>query len=121
VPRGQGPVAVLAKGKEDRRAQIDALRSAGPDDEQRFAEYLNNSYADATSVLHNGKRIYEAYYEQMPAENSHIIWSMVGLLATQLIHQGRLDVQAGQRVVVAQGTDQPASAVRYCPGVALNA
>ena len=97
VPRGQGPVAVLAKGK-DRRAQIDALRFTGPDGEQSFAEYLNNSYADATLILHNGKLIYEAYHEQMPAESPHIMWSMtksmVGLLATQLIHEGRLDAQA---------------------------
>lgn len=58
-------------------------------------------------VLHNGKRIYEAYYEQMPAKSSHIIWSitksMVGLLATRRIHYGRLDVQAGQRVVWRKG------------------
>lgn len=97
VPRGNGPVAVLVPGK-DRRAQIDALRFSGPDGEQSFAEYLNNSYADATLILHNGKLIYEAYHEQMPAESPHIMWSMtksvVGLLATQLIHEGRLDAQA---------------------------
>lgn len=97
VPRGPGTVAVLAQGK-DWRAQIDALRFNGPDGEQSFAEYLDNTYADATLILHNGKVIYEVYHQPMPAENPHIMWSMtksvVGLLATQLIHEGRLDAQS---------------------------
>lgn len=97
VPRGNGPLSPLPQGA-DLRKEIDALRFQGPDGELSFAEYLTNSYADATLILLDGKLVYEVYHEGMSAEQPHMLWSMtksvVGLLATQLIHDGLLKADA---------------------------
>lgn len=93
VARGSGPVSPLPAGA-DLRKEIDAMRFQGANGEMSFGEYLNATYADATLILHDGKVVYEAY-PGMPAEQPHIMWSMtksvLGLLATQLIHEGKLD------------------------------
>ncbi|PKM30277.1 MAG: 6-aminohexanoate hydrolase [Gammaproteobacteria bacterium HGW-Gammaproteobacteria-11] len=98
VLRGTGPVAALPIG-DDRRQNIDSLIFPGPDGQPvSFADYLTNSYADATLIMQHGKVIYEAYHEGMPAENPHMLWSVTksfaGLLATQLIEEGVLDADA---------------------------
>lgn len=97
VPRGNGPPSVLAQG-EDLRAEIDALRFHGPDGELGFAQYLNDTYADATLILLDGQLIYEAYAPGMQAQQPHMLWSLsksvVGLLAGQLLHEGVLDGEA---------------------------
>jgi CubicO group peptidase (beta-lactamase class C family) len=96
VARGSGPVSPLPAGA-DRRAEIDALRFQGADGELSFAEYLRNTYADGVLILQDGKVIYEDY-PGMPAEQPHILWSVtksvLGLLATQAIHDAELDPKA---------------------------
>jgi len=62
-----------------------------------FADYLENTYTDGVIVLLDGKVVYQRYFG-MPEEQPHIMWSMtksmIGLIATQLIHEGRLDPDA---------------------------
>lgn len=95
--RGDGPPCPLPQGP-DLRGEIDALRFHGPDGELSFAEYLAASYADATLILLDGRRVYEVYHQGMPAQQPHMLWSVtksvLGLLASQLLHEGLLAADA---------------------------
>lgn len=98
VARGPGPVSPLPAG-EDWRQRIDAMRFVAADGkETTFAEYLKRSYADATLVMKDGKVVYEAYHDGMPAQNPHLLFSVtksfVGVLVTQLIEDGLIDPDA---------------------------
>lgn len=97
VWRGDGPPSPLPQGPE-LRGEIDALRFRGPHGELSFAEYLDASYADATLILLDGQRVYEVYHQGMPAQQPHMLWSMtksvLGLLASQLLHEGLLAADA---------------------------
>ncbi|PTU74471.1 serine hydrolase domain-containing protein [Pseudomonas mangrovi] len=96
IPRGAGPASPLPAGA-DRSAEIEALRFNGASGELSFAEYLKNTYTDGVIVLLEGKVVYQRYFG-MPEEQPHIMWSMtksmIGLIATQLIHEGKLDAEA---------------------------
>lgn len=56
------------------------------------------TYTDALIVLHRGRVVYENYLNQMRPETPHLLFSVTksftGLLAAQLAHEGRLDVDA---------------------------
>lgn len=98
VARGNDGVYVLpqAPGLEDK---IATMRFTGPDGQERsFEEYLASTYADGTLIMQNGKVIFERYQAGMPEDQPHILWSVtksfVGLLATQLIEEGKLDPKA---------------------------
>lgn len=97
VWRGDGPVCPLPQGP-DLRDEIDALRFRGPHGELSFAEYLDASYADASLILLDGRRVYEVYQPGMAAEQPHMLWSVtksvLGLLASQLLHEGLLAADA---------------------------
>jgi CubicO group peptidase (beta-lactamase class C family) len=97
ISRGTGAAIPLVRG-DDLSERISGLSFTAPDGDMTFAEYLTATYADATLIMKDGKVIYEAYHEGMPAEKPHIMWSMtksfVGLLATQLIEEGVLKPDA---------------------------
>ena len=98
IARGSGTPYQLPQG-EDRQQDINALEFTGPDGARMtFGDYLTATYADATIIMKDGKVIYEAYHEGMPADQPHIMWSMtksfLGLLATQLIEEGVLRADA---------------------------
>lgn len=98
VRRGASAPSALPVG-EDLRARIDALNFVGPEGNNlTFAQYLEATYADATLIMKDGKVIYEAYHEGMPAENPHMLWSVTksfgGLIATQLLEEGTLKADA---------------------------
>jgi len=63
-----------------------------------IAEWLKGSYTDAIVVLHKGRVVYERYLNQMRPETPHLLFSVTksftGLLAAQLVHEGKLDPNA---------------------------
>lgn len=96
----RGPIAStpLAQG-DDLKAKIDGMSFTGPEGNTlTFSQYLESTYADATLILKDGRVVYEAYHEGMPAENPHLLWSVTksfgGLIATQLLEEGTLKADA---------------------------
>ncbi|MEQ8347357.1 MAG: serine hydrolase [Sneathiellaceae bacterium] len=63
-----------------------------------LADWQQATYTDALLVLHRGQVALERYHVGMQPDQPHALWSMsksfVGLLATQLIAEGRLDPAA---------------------------
>jgi CubicO group peptidase (beta-lactamase class C family) len=63
-----------------------------------IGEWQKATYTDALIVLHKGRVVYERYYSQMKPETPHLLFSVTksftGLLASQLIHEGKLDSTA---------------------------
>lgn len=59
------------------------------------ADWLKSTYTDAFVVLHKGRVVYERYQNQMRPETPHLLFSVTksftGLLAAQLVHEGRID------------------------------
>lgn len=98
IARGTALPAVLPAG-EDLRDRIDNMTFTGPQgDTLTFGQYLRATYADATLILKDGKVVYEAYHEGMPADHPHMLWSVTksfgGLIATQLLEEGTLRAEA---------------------------
>lgn len=90
IARGQGPAAPLVAAPRD----LDGLRVEGG----TLAEWRRATYTDALVVLHRGRLVYERYDAGMREDTPHFLASMskslTGLLAAQLIHEGRLDASA---------------------------
>jgi hypothetical protein len=63
-----------------------------------IADWQKNTYTDALVVLHKGRLVYERYHNQGAAETPHLLFSVTksftGLLAAQLIQEGKLDPNA---------------------------
>jgi len=63
-----------------------------------IGEWQKKTYTDALVVLHEGRLVYERYYNQGAAETPHLLFSVTksftGLLAAQLIQEGKLDPNA---------------------------
>jgi CubicO group peptidase (beta-lactamase class C family) len=63
-----------------------------------FEQYLAGNVVDGLIVLHRGRVVYERYLDGMRTRDAHgwasMAKSVVGLLAAQLIHEGRLDPNA---------------------------
>jgi CubicO group peptidase (beta-lactamase class C family) len=61
-------------------------------------QWQKDSYTDGLIVLHKGKVVYERYDDQLRPETPHLLFSVTksftGLLAAQLIHDGKLDPDA---------------------------
>ncbi len=98
IGRGGTLPAALPAG-EDLREKIDNMTFTGPQGNTlTFGQYLQATYADATLIMKDGKLVYEAYHEGMPAENPHMLWSVTksfgGLIATQLLEEGTLKADA---------------------------
>ncbi|QJD59108.1 serine hydrolase [Pseudomonas sp. gcc21] len=98
VARANEGVYVLPR-LEGREQQIADLTFAGPDGKpMSFAQYLDSTYVDGVLIMQHGKVLFEQYQAGVPQDEPHILWSVtksvVGLLATQLIEEGKLDPQA---------------------------
>lgn len=63
-----------------------------------WPQFLEATYTDAVVVLHRGRVVEERYFNGMRPDSPHLMFSMtksmVGLLAENLIAQGRLDENA---------------------------
>lgn len=116
--RELGPTAAVWRGGGAASAlpvQLQALETLafadGAGGSTTLDAWVKNTYTDALLVLHDGRIVYERYEAGMKPHQPHALWSMTksltGLLATQLIHEGRLD------------PDAPVS--RYLPELAASA
>lgn len=98
IHRGSSAPLPLTAG-DNLRKTIDDMAFTGPEGNTlTFSQYLRATYADATLIMKDGKVVYEAYHEGMPAENPHMLWSVTksfgGLIATQLLEEGTLRADA---------------------------
>lgn len=95
IRRGTGPVSALPTAEKD----LDGF--VFEDDKGQkttVADWLKNTYTDAIVVMHRGRVVYERYMNQMRPETPHLLFSVTksftGLLAAQLAHEGKLDLDA---------------------------
>ncbi len=74
-------------------------------------QYLTDNRVDGLLVLHRGRVVYERYFDGMDARDAHSWASMsksvIGLLAAQLIEDGRLDPAAPLARYVPELADTP--------------
>lgn len=60
--------------------------------------WQKNTYTDALLILHKGKIVYQQTYAGMELQEPHVLWSMskslTGLIASELIAQGKLNPNA---------------------------
>ena len=95
IPRGTGVASALPSAEKN----LDAYTF---DDDKggkiTVADWLKNTYTDAVVVLHKGRVVYERYLNQMRPETPHLLFSVTksftGLLAAQLVHEGKIDPNA---------------------------
>ena len=95
IRRGIGPVSALPTAEknldgyvfEDEKGQKTSV-----------ADWLKSTYTDSVVVMHKGKVVYERYLNQMTPETPHLLFSVTksftGLLAAQLAHEGKIDLDA---------------------------
>jgi CubicO group peptidase (beta-lactamase class C family) len=93
--RGAGPVSSLPAAHVD----LDKLQfNDGRGQSTNLMEWQRQTYTDALVVMHRGKMVYERYDAGMQKHDNHALWplskSLVGLLATQLIHEKKIDASA---------------------------
>lgn len=76
-----------------------------------FEQYLAGNRVDGLVVLHRGRVVYERYFDDIDARDAHgwasMSKSVVGLLAAQLVHEGRLDPAARLSRYVPELADTP--------------
>ena len=95
IRRGGTPVAVLP-------AVSKPIGSFGFDDDTgkktTIDEWFKSSFGDAVVVLHRGNIVYERYDNQMEPWTQHMLFSVTksftGLMAAQLVHEGKIDQDA---------------------------
>lgn len=95
IRRGTGNVSVLPQAPrdldnymfQDEKGQSISIR-----------QWLDTTYTDAIVVMHRGRIVYERYMNQMRPETPHLLFSVTksftGLLAAQLVHEGKIDPDA---------------------------
>ncbi len=95
IRRGSAPVLslpVALRNLDDYAFEDDKGRNT------TIAEWQKNTYTDALLVLHKGRLVYERYHNQGLANTPHMLFSVTksftGLLAAQLIQEGKLDADA---------------------------
>ena len=95
VWRGSGAAFELPRGERD----WSAFRFAGVDGQPMDIDaYAAGTYTDALLVLHRGRVVLERYWSGMTPNTPHSVFSVTksitGVLASQLIAEGRLDPDA---------------------------
>lgn len=93
--RGAGPASALPQALRD----LDGLHfDDGQGGRIGLQDWQRSTYTDALLVLHRGRIVYERYHAGMQPQQPHALWSLskslTGLLALQLIHEGRIDPSA---------------------------
>jgi len=94
IRRGTTPVSDLPAAPRD----LDNFEFEDPEGKPiTVAEWQERTYTDALVVLHRGQLVYERYYNRRASENPHVLFSITksftGLLAKQLIHDGKLNAE----------------------------
>lgn len=95
IRRGSGPVSVLPAAEKN----LDGFTFEDDKGQKTtVADWLKNTYTDGIVVMHRGRVVYERYMNQMQPETPHLLFSVTksftGLLAAQLAHEGKLDLDA---------------------------
>jgi CubicO group peptidase (beta-lactamase class C family) len=95
ISRGPGPVSPL----EQAPAELSGLVFEAPDGkEMTVHKMLEKTYTDGFIVLHQGKVVFEKYYNGMTPETRHLLMSVsksvTGTLAGILVNNGRLNPTA---------------------------
>ena len=92
VWRGPGPASTLPVALRDLNSLPVDHGQAG---RTNLLDWQRTTYTDALLVLHRGRIVYERYDAGMQPQQPHALWSvsksLIGLLAAQLIHEGRID------------------------------
>ncbi len=95
ISRGDGPVYTLPMAE---RNLDEFIFEDDKGQKITLAEWQKRTYTDALVVLHKGKLVYERYYHKGAAERPHLLYSVTksftGLLASELIQEGKLDPNA---------------------------
>ena len=95
IRRGSGPMSPLASAPLELDGYVFDDDKGQPTTVKRW---LESTYTDAIVVLHRGRVVYERYMNQMRPETPHLLFSLTksftGLLAAQLVHEGKIDPDA---------------------------
>ena len=74
---------------------LDELRVRGETGEMSWQDFLTATHTDAAIVLHNGRIVFERYFDGMSPTDQHLLFSCTksycGLIAEVLAARGRLD------------------------------
>ncbi|MCT9811751.1 beta-lactamase family protein [Acidovorax sp. Be4] len=103
---------VAAELPEGASLALDDMRLAMPEGRTAtFAQYLAGNRVDGLLVLHRGRVVHERYYGGMDMHDAHgwasMSKSVIGLLAAQLVEEGRLDPAAPVSRYVPELADTP--------------
>lgn len=95
VYRGSGKISKLGYNTLD----LDGITYKNQKKQTRsFRQMLTDTYTDAIVILHNGKIVYEKYFNGQTPEQQHIIFSctksLVGTVAAKKAHEGILNPDA---------------------------
>ena len=95
ISRGSGPVARLEHAPQD----LSGLGFKTPDGKQMTVrKMLETTYTDGFIVLHEGRVVFEKYYNGMTPQTRHLLMSVsksvTGTLAGILVNDGRLNPAA---------------------------
>jgi hypothetical protein len=95
VWRGSGPASVLPTASRD----LGKLMFEDDKGKQiSIEDWQQQTYTDGLIVLHKGKVVYESYRNQFKPQTPHLLFSVTksftGLLAAQLVHEGKIDANA---------------------------
>ena len=95
IRRGAAPPAPLPRAERN----LDAVVFEDDKGQKITAgQWLDATYTDALIVLHKGRVVYERYMNGMKPETPHLLFSITksftGLLAAQLVSEGRIDREA---------------------------
>jgi CubicO group peptidase (beta-lactamase class C family) len=95
IRRGAGPASILPAAP----LNLDAFVFENDKGQKMtLAEWQKATFTDALIVLHKGRLVFERYYSQMGPKTPHLLFSVTksftGLLASQLIHEGKLEDKA---------------------------
>jgi len=95
ISRGSGPVSVLERAPTD----LSGLIFKAPDGKKMTVnKMLETTYADGFIVLHEGRVVFEKYYNGMTPQTRHLLMSVsksvTGTLAGVLVNDGRLNPTA---------------------------
>ena len=95
IRRGQTPVSALPA---DPRPLGQVVFEDDKGQRLTIDDWAKSTYTDALVVLHKGRVVYERYDNQMKPSSPHLLFSVTksftGLLAAQLVHQGKIDPEA---------------------------
>jgi len=95
----------------DHAAGLDKMQFIVGDTTVTLAEYLQKTHTDGFIVVHRGRVIYERYFDSFTPDQPHAWASMTksvtGLMAAQLIDEGKLDPNAKLSEYVPELVDNP--------------